>query len=193
VEIQKTTLEYLTPSEREKTIGFLTNAFSNDIINIDEFERRVESVHASKTHEELHQIVADLPNENIDARKKITEYENIACNMGPRTIAGSMLFTKKLKIEATSSILNLDYRSVNLPDGAYEVDISAVASSITIRLPVQYHVENRISTQLASVKEPKIERENQKISVAIKLVGNIERSSIKVVKVRKPFWFKWLK
>jgi hypothetical protein len=190
---QKTMLKYLTPSDREKTIGFLTNAFSTDIINLDEFERRVESVHASKTQEELHQIVADLPNEDIDDRNKLAESENIACNMANRTIAGSMLFAKKLKIEAASSSLNLDYRSVDLPDGIYEVDISAVASSITIKLPVQYHVENRISTQSASVKEPKIERGNQKISVTIELVGNIERSSIKVVKVRKPFWSRWLK
>jgi hypothetical protein len=113
--------------------------------------------------------------------------------MGSRTIAGSMLFAKKLKIEAASSSLNLDYRSVDLPDGVYEVDLSAVDSSITIRLPVQYHVEHRISTQLASAKEPKIERGNQKTSVTIELVGNIERSSIKVIKVRKPFWSKWLK
>jgi Domain of unknown function (DUF1707) len=190
METKKTTSKYLTPSEKEKTIGFLTNAFSTDIINLDEFERRVKSVHASKTNEELHQIVADLPNEDIEDRKKITESENIVCNMDPRTIAGSILFTKKLKIEAASSSLNLDYRSVDLPDGVYEVDISAVDSSITIRLPVQYHVENRISTQLASVKEPKIERGNQKTSVTIGLMGNIERSSVKVVKVRKPFWSK---
>jgi Domain of unknown function (DUF1707) len=188
-----TSSKYLTPSEKEKTIGFLTNAFSTDIINLDEFERRVESVHDSKTHEELHAIIADLPNEDIDDRKTIAEYENIVCNIGNRTIAGSTLFAKKLKIEATSSSLNLDYRSVDLPDGVYEVDLSAVASSITIRLPAQYHVENRISTQSASVKEPKIEIGNQKISVTIELVGNIESSSIKVVKVRKPFWSRWLK
>jgi Domain of unknown function (DUF1707) len=193
METKKTTSKYLTPSEKEKTIGFLTKAFSTDIINLDEFERRVESIHASKTHEELHQIVADLPNEDIDDRKTISECEHIVCNMATRTIADSMLFAKKLKIEATSSSLNLDYRSVELPDGVYEVDISAVASSITIRLPVQYHLENRISTQLASVKEPKIERGNQKISVTIELVGNIESSSIKVMKVRKPFWSRWLK
>jgi Domain of unknown function (DUF1707) len=186
--------KYLTPSEKEKTIGFLTNAFSTDIINLEEFERRVESVHASKTHEELHQIVADLPNGNIDDRQKITESENIACNLLTRTIAGSMLCTKKLKIEATLSTLNLDYRSVDLPDGVYELDINAVTSSITIKLPVQYHLENRISTQLtSSVKEPKIEIGNQKISVIIRLVGNIEISSIKVVKVGKPFWSKWFK
>ncbi len=193
METKKTTSKYLTPSEKEKTIGFLTNAFSTDIINLDEFERRVESVHASKTHEELHQIVADLPNEDIDDRKKIVECANIVCNMGTRTIAGSMLFAKKLNIEATSSSLNLDYRSVDLPDGVYEIYLNAVASSITIKLPVQYHVENRISSQLASVKEPKIEIGNQKISVTIELVGNIESSSIKVVKVRKPFWSRWLK
>jgi hypothetical protein len=193
METKKTTSKYLTPSEKEKTIGFLTNAFSTDIINLDEFERRVESVHASKTHEELHQIVADLPNEDIDDRKKIVECANIVCNMGTRTIADSMLFAKKLNIEATSSSLNLDYRSVDLPDGVYEIYLNAVASSITIKLPVQYHVENRISSQLASVKEPKIEIGNQKISVTIELVGNIESSSIKVVKVRKPFWSRWLK
>jgi Domain of unknown function (DUF1707) len=189
VEIQKNTSKYLTPSEREKTIGFLTNAFSTDIITLDEFERRVELVHASKTHEELDQLVADLP--NIDDRKTIAEYENIACNMDTRTITGSMLFAKKLKIEATSSRLNLDYRNVDLSDGVYEVDLSAIASTITIGLPAQYHVENRISSQLASVvKEPKIEVGNQKVSVTIELVGNIEGSSIKVVKVRQPFWSK---
>lgn len=193
MEPKKTTSKYLNPSEKEKTIGFLTNAFSTDIINLDEFESRVESVHASKTHEELDQIVADLPNEDIDDRKKIAECENIACNMGTRTIAGSILFVKKLKIEATSSNLNLDYRSVDLPDGFYEVDLNAVASNFTIKLPAHYHVENRISSQLASVKEPKIEIGNQKISVTIELVGNIENSSLKVVKVRKPFWSKWLK
>jgi Domain of unknown function (DUF1707) len=193
MEIQKTMSKYLTPSEREKTIGFLTNAFSTDIINLDEFERRVESVHTAKTHEELYQIVADLPNEDIDDRKKIAEHENIVCNMGTRTIAGSILFAKKLNIEARSSRINLDYRSVDLPDGVYEIYINAVASSFTIKLPAQYSVENRISSQLASVKEPKIEIGSQKISVAIELVGNIESSSIKVVKVRKPFWSRWLK
>jgi hypothetical protein len=188
VETKKTTSEYLSSSEKERAIGFLTNAFSNDIINIDEFERRVESVHASKTHEELQQIVDDLPNEDTDDRKKIAENENIACNMDTRTIAGSMLFTKKLNIEATLSTLNLDYRSIDLPDGVYEVYISAVTSNFTIKLPIQYNVENRITNQLASVKEPKIEIDNQRRSVVIKLVGNIEKSKIRVVKVRKPFW-----
>jgi hypothetical protein len=188
VETKKTTSNYLNPSEKEKIIGFLTNAFSTDIINLDEFERRVESVHASKTNEELHQIVADLPNADIDNRKTIAECENIVCNMGTRTIAGSMLFAKKLNIEATSSSVNLDYRSVDLPDGVYEIYINAVASNFTIKLPAHYSVENRISSQLSSVKEPKLEIGNQKISVTIELVGNIESSSIKVVKVRKPFW-----
>ena len=194
MEIKKTTSKYLTSSEREKTIGFLTNAFSHEIINLDEFERRVESVHASKTHEELHQLVADLPNEDIDDQKKITENENIACDMDTRTIVGSMLFTKKLNIEATSSSLNLDYRSVDLPDGVYEVYINSVASHFTIKLPGKYNVENQISSQLSSVvKGPKIEIGNQKISVVIRLAGNIEGSRIKVVKVRKPFWSRWLK
>jgi Domain of unknown function (DUF1707) len=188
VETKKTTSEYLSSSEKERAIGFLTNAFSNDIINIDEFERRVESVHVSKTHEELQQIVDDLPNEDADDRKKITENENIACNMDTRTIASSMLFTKKLNIEATSSTLNLDYRSIDLPDGVYEVYISAVTSNFTIKLPIQYNIENRITTSFASVKEPKIEMDNQRRSVVIKLEGNIEKSKIRVVKVRKPFW-----
>jgi Domain of unknown function (DUF1707) len=188
VETKKTASVYLTSAEKERAIELLTNAFSNDIINIDEFERRVESVHASKVHEELHQIVADLPNEDSDDRRRITENENIACNMDTRTLAGSMLFTKKLSIEAISSTLNLDYRSIDLPDGVYEVHISAVAASITIRLPIQYNVENRITNQLASVKEPIIKIGNQKIGVVIKLVGKIERSRIRVVKVRKPFW-----
>ncbi len=105
-----------------------------------------------------------------------------------------MLFTKKLNIEATSSSLILDYRSVDLPDGVYEVYISSVASRFTIKLPVKYNVENRISSQLSSVvNEPKIEIGNQKISVVIRLAGNIEVSRIKVVKVRKPFWSRWLK
>jgi Domain of unknown function (DUF1707) len=191
MEPKTTTLEYLSSAEKERAIVFLINAFSNDIINIDEFERRVEFVHISKTHEELQQIVDDLPNKDTDDRNKIAENENIACNMDNRTIAGSMLFTKKLNIEATSSNLNLDYRSIDLPDGVYEVHISAVTSNFTIKLPTYYNVENRITNSLASVvKEPKIEIDNQKRSVVIKLMGNIENSKIRVVKVRKPFWSK---
>lgn len=191
MEPKQTTSEYLSSAEKERAIVFLTNAFSNDIINIDEFESRVESVHVSKTHEELQQIVNDLPTEDTDDRKKIAEHENIACNMDNRTIAGSMLFAKKLNIAATSSALNLDYRSIELPDGVYEVYINAVASNFTIKLPIQYDVENRITNSLASVvKEPKIEIDNQKRSVVIKLMGNIEKSKITVVKVRKPFWSK---
>ncbi|PSB57511.1 DUF1707 SHOCT-like domain-containing protein [Chamaesiphon polymorphus] len=189
MEIQKT----LTPSEREKTIGCLTNAFGADIINLDEFESRVESVHVAKTRKELHQIVADLPTENIDDCQTIAESENIACNMGNRTIAGSMLFAKKLNIEATSSSLNLDYRNVDLPDGVYEIHLSSVGSSFTIKLPEKYHVENRISSKSSSIKEPKIAIGNQKISVVIRLAGNIEGSSVNVVKARKPFWSRWLK
>jgi Domain of unknown function (DUF1707) len=191
MEPKTTTLEYLSSAEKERAIVFLINAFSNDIINIDEFESRVEFVHISKTHEELQQIVDDLPNKDTDDRNKIAENENIACNMDNRTIAGSMLFTKKLNIEATSSNLNLDYRSIDLPDGVYEVHISAVTSNFTIKLPTYYNVENRITNSLASVvKEPKIEIDNQKRSVVIKLMGNIENSKIRVVKVRKPFWSK---
>lgn len=191
MEPKTTTSEYLSSAEKERAIVFLINAFSNDIINIDEFESRVEFVHISKTHEELQQIVDDLPNKDTDDRNKIAENENIACNMDNRTIAGSMLFAKKLNIEATSSNLNLDYRSIDLPDGVYEVHISAVTSNFTIKLPTHYHVENRITNSLASVvKEPKIEIDNQKRSVVIKLMGNIEDSKIRVVKVRKPFWSK---
>jgi Domain of unknown function (DUF1707) len=177
MEEKKITSESLTLSEKERAIEFLIKAFSNDIINIDEFERRIESVHASKTHEELHQIVADLPNEDS---KKITEDENIVCNMNNRTITGSILFTKRLNIKATSSKLNLDYRSIDLPDGIYELNISAVSTDIVIKLPTQYSVDNRITNQLAS-GDPIIKIDNERRSVVIKLVGNIEKSKIRVV------------
>jgi Domain of unknown function (DUF1707) len=187
----KTTSQYLSSAEKERAIGFLTNAFSNDIINIDEFESRVESVHISKTHVELQQIFDDLPTEDTDDRNKIAEHENITCDLDNRTIVGSMLFAKKLNIAATSSKLTLDYQSVDLPDGVYEVCINAVASNLTIELPRHYDLENRITNSLASVvKEPKIEIDNHRRSVIIKLIGNIEKSKITVVKVKKPFWSK---
>jgi Domain of unknown function (DUF1707) len=191
MEPNKTTSEYLSSAEKDKAISFLTNAFSNEIINIDEFESRVESVHVSKTHAELQQIIDDLPIKDTDDRNKIAENENITCDLENRTIAGSMLFAKKLNISATSSVLNLDYRSIDLPDGVYEIYINAVASNLKIELPAQYDLENRIMNSLASVvKEPKIEVDNYRRSVIIKLMGNVEKSKITVVKVRKPFWSK---
>jgi hypothetical protein len=53
--------------ERQRTIDVLCEAFANDELEVEEFERRVEAAHRATSSEELRRLLAGLPSATVPA------------------------------------------------------------------------------------------------------------------------------
>lgn len=58
---------YGVPARRSRILELLSDAYARDDLDEPEFERRVERAHSARTIEELDQLVADFPEEIVNA------------------------------------------------------------------------------------------------------------------------------
>jgi len=170
----------LSSSDKNNIIAFLVSAYARNRINIAEYERRLDLLNNINTKEDLTLLVNDLI---IDSRE-ITDVESITLKMENRNFARSTLLTKKLLISIKYSTIVLDYTDIDLPDGKYEIQMNGDIANITIKAPIQYTVENQISSQMVTINESKNdETQKWKRSVILKLTGKLKKSEINIVRV----------
>jgi hypothetical protein len=58
----------LASAERQRTIDMLCEAFANDELEVEEFERRVETAHRAASADELRKLLSDLPSGGLPVR-----------------------------------------------------------------------------------------------------------------------------
>lgn len=154
------------PSEqvRQVTIDALMEAFANDVMDVEEFERRVDVAHKATTPAELEALLEDLPrgrelpatregsagSELVGAREYTVtpgvEREDsayVVAMLGGSSRRGRWTPAKKNYAVAVMGGAELDFREAIFARGVTEVHVYAMWGGVDIIVPPGINVESR--------------------------------------------------
>jgi hypothetical protein len=138
---------------RERAIAVLSEAFAQDVLDVDEFERRVTGVHTTDSIADIEALVADLPS----AAAATTAAPSVAlvpagdaAEQPPQTVyavfggvdrRGSWTVPRHMKVVAMMGGANLDLREARFPRGVIELEVKAIFGGVQILVPPGLAVE----------------------------------------------------
>jgi hypothetical protein len=143
---------------RERAIATLTEAFTKDVIEIEQLEERLSLVHNAETEEELTKLVADLapPTQGIAPRPptlavtEVKDQQAISAVFGAVERKGAWNGARHMKANAMFGSVVLDFREARLPAGVFELDVTAAFGSVEIIVPPDLAVESNGNAVLGS-------------------------------------------
>ena len=148
----------LTPEERDLAVSRLSAAFADDVLEIDEFERRLTKVYEATTSLALAVLTQDLPLPADDAtragsralarpasraldvdRAPVQKIRSVLSSV-ERDVRGPM--PAVLDVRSAFGNVELDLRDAEFPPGVTEIQVRAVCGNVEIDLPENVDIEN---------------------------------------------------
>ena len=153
--------------QRQAAIDRLMEAFAEDVLDVDEFERRLDQAHAATTSAELQALLSDLPRQsNLPATPgqvarsgvpasaptqsysvahegQVKESEYVVAVMGGSSRRGHWHPARKNYAVAVMGGTELDFREAVLPPGVTEVQVWAMWGGVDIIVPPGVNGESR--------------------------------------------------
>ncbi|HVZ75409.1 MAG TPA: DUF1707 domain-containing protein [Polyangia bacterium] len=130
---------------RERVIATLQEHFAHDVLDVDEFERRVTLAHQAEDVASIEAIAADLPvladvpapvpRAALVPAADVRPTQTVLGIMSSTERRGAWVVPRRLRVRATMSSTVLDFRDARLPAGPVEIQIRAVMSSVEIIVP----------------------------------------------------------
>jgi hypothetical protein len=146
--------------DREEAIDRLSEAFADDRIQMDEFERRLELAHRADTAAELAELVADLPrpSEAVARRtepapparrsparppapSRVPERSLVAGILGGGNRSGGWIPARTNVAIGVMGGVSLDFRESPLPPGVTDVECYTLMGGIEIIAPPGVHID----------------------------------------------------
>jgi hypothetical protein len=147
---------------RQVTIEALMEHFANDVMDVDEFERRVDVAHSATTSDELKELLRDLPGSGDlpamsgeggvtpSVRSEYTvasaahrkDSEIVVAIMGGSSRRGRWTPARKNNAVAIMGGAELDFREAVLAPGVTEVQVFTMWGGVEIIVPPGINVES---------------------------------------------------
>lgn len=146
--------------DREEAIIRLSDAFADDRIQMEEFERRLELAHRAETSAELAALLADLPRpaEAVTRRPeptplarpapsrppaptRVPERSLVAGILGGGNRTGGWIPARTTIAIGVMGGVSLDFRESPLPTGVTDVECYALMGGIEIIAPPGVHID----------------------------------------------------
>lgn len=148
---------------RQVTIDALCEHFANDVMSVEEFERRVEAAHRAATVDEVKALLRDLPGgdlaatavakaptETAPAPRSVTatavhvkERSFVLACLGGATRTGAWTPARKTSVVAVMGGAELDFREARFGPGVTEVQVFTMWGGVDIIVPPGLHVETQ--------------------------------------------------
>ncbi len=138
---------------RERAIAVLSDAFAQDVLDVDEFERRVTRVHTTDSIADIEALLADLPNAaslTPAAPSVALVPAGDAAESPPQTVyavfggvdrRGSWTVPRRMKVVAAMGGVSLDLREARFPRGVIDLEVKAFWGGVQILVPPGLAVE----------------------------------------------------
>ena len=151
----------MTQAQRETVVERLSSAFAHDVIEVDEFERRVEEAYRAATRGDLVRLTADLP-PSASQVTGVAAARASAESPAPLPVRVKGLFSSierggyvavppRMEIVAHFASIELDLRNAWFLPGVTELEIRAVMGNVEIQLPPDVEIENEGDWVICSV------------------------------------------
>lgn len=147
-------------STRERTIDTLCEHFANDVLEVEEFERRVEAAHRASSTADLDALLRDLPGGNLPAERasspaqeqgrrfrvtsaaQVKERQFVVAVMGGASRKGKWAPARRNYALAVMGGTELDFREAVLGPGVTDVQVFAMWGGVEIIVPPGLRVES---------------------------------------------------
>lgn len=137
---------------RERAIAALSDAFADDVLEVEEFERRVTLAHTSEAVEAIAALTADLPAATTALVPATVALAPTAPDAGapPETVyaifggvdrRGSWTVPRRWRVVAAFGGAQLDLREARFPTGIIDLEVKAVFGGVQILVPPGLAVE----------------------------------------------------
>jgi len=145
---------------RQAVIDALMEHFAQDRLSVEEFERRVDSVHQAESNDDLRKLLQDLPSGDLPVRRdevtpayperaqasvpasRVKETGLMVAALGGVERKGRWIPARKNYAVAVMGGLNLDFREALLPPGETEVWLFTIMGGAEIIVPPGLTVES---------------------------------------------------
>ncbi len=145
---------------RQQTIDALCEHFANDVLSVEEFERRVDRVHRAESMDEIRELLADLPSGDLPVRRedvaptameraqpsvpasRVKERSLVVAALGGVERKGRWIPARQNYAVALMGGVALDFREALLPPGETEVWVFTVVGGAEIIVPPGLTVES---------------------------------------------------
>jgi len=145
---------------RQQAIDALCEHFANDVMSVEEFERRVDRAHKAESLDEIGKLLADLPSGDLPVRRedvapnaieraqasvpasRVKERGWMVAALGGVERKGRWIPARQNYAVAVMGGVNLDFREALLPPGETEVWIFTVMGGAEIIVPPGLTVES---------------------------------------------------
>jgi len=147
---------------REQVIARISDAYAQDLYDVDELDRRLDLAHSARTVAELDALVADLAapttalvpmtTQAIDDPTR-QERRKVRALMGSVERKGRWVVPTNLTARAFWGSLVLDFREASLAAGITTLDIRATMASVELILPPSLAIDVDVSSIMGSCEE----------------------------------------
>jgi hypothetical protein len=153
---------------RERVIAALSEHFSHDALDVDEFERRITVAHTCDSPEEIDALLSDLPalpasTTTIATVPKVApvvvpaaqvrEEQTMLAIMGGVDRRGSWSVPRRLRLVTVMGGARLDLREARFPSGPVDIEILSVMGGTQIIVPPGLAVETHGSAIMGGFQE----------------------------------------
>jgi hypothetical protein len=176
------------PQKREEITSILAECYSRDLFELDEYEHRLDLVHAASTLDDLELLIKDVPadilddlQKNIASPSRAREGKQLTVDHGVRKLDDQRLAVKQLNVKSTGGVIKLKYNEVaQLPE---EIIINAdlTGSVLKITVPPEFIVSEEMENSMSVIKYRR-GRKYSRVPVKGKILitGSAVRSVVKI-------------
>ncbi|MES1157843.1 MAG: LiaF domain-containing protein [Haliangium ochraceum] len=140
---------------RERAIAVLSEAFAQDALDVDEFERRVTRAHTTDVAADIEALLADLPNAATtvpsasvalvpagDAAGALeAPAQTVYAVFGGVDRRGSWTVPRRFRVVAMMGGASIDLREARFPRGVIDLEVKAIFGGVQILVPPGLAVE----------------------------------------------------
>ena len=153
---------------RDRVIAALSEHFAHDVLDVDEFERRITIAHTSESPAEIDALLSDLPALPASATgtapaTKITPAlvpaaqvraeQTMLAIMGGVDRRGSWTMPRRLRLVTVMGGAHLDLREARFPPGPVDIEIFSMMGGTEIIVPPGLAVETHGSAIMGGFQE----------------------------------------
>jgi hypothetical protein len=157
---------------RERVIALLSEGFAHDLLDVDEFERRVSAAHKNETPEAIEALVADLPGRagalaatapattalvssepKAAALATADDQQRLFAVMAGVDRRGDWTLPRKLKLTTLLGGAFLDLREARFPPGPVDIEIFSFMGGTQIIVPPGLAVQTHGSALMGGFQQ----------------------------------------
>ena len=181
------------PAQRERTIKILSECFAGNLLEMEEFERRVSLAHQAGSVQDLARLIDDIPGDLAEAVEETPEpastgsivlreeEQPVYGIMMSRRLRGQWLKCRTVSARTLLSNLEFDFRDLELPAEIVEINILGLMSGVVITVPPDLPVQLEVVPILGEVKEGRrVNTSMPKRGPGIRISGFVIMGEVKV-------------